>query len=216
MPELTQPSVLGEKPPFHILFDFDLRDPCLTHLQFLAVDRLKLVYPLRYEHADLAYKLDRHGRLLLLNEFDDCVPISLWKHEPEPDWPTASYPISFERQLVEIKKFIAAGDERIEEVSLLFDLPKAGSSDHKLVLSSGGDGDLSEFEMIPNFDTERSNCAYRDCVIENGNNTKFPFAAIPSCALPGISIWGEFGTFVWIIFEVCEGCGTISNYNVCD
>jgi hypothetical protein len=201
-------------PAFHMLLDLDLRDPLLSFLEFDRFDRLPLIFPLRYEGADLGYRLERDGSIEVFTGLDDTRVRDEWPYEDCPD--------CFERQPVTLEKvpyedyktFIFAQsftsgfvftDSLSDEDRLLverqnYPFTQVGGLHH--------DPHVSDWQP----------CSNPECPgIEDAPwAPEVPMTLIASISnqpCEGISLWGELGEFVRIYYIACPVCDAIFTVN---
>jgi hypothetical protein len=203
-PKMAEPDPFSVEGPAHLLYDIDLADPLIPSLPLKGIERLLLVYPFRYEGAALNYQITPNGSIAGI--------LRSKNHEPTIGWPYHGYPVSFPRIPVSMQT-IADGTTIKAEPTM----PPLIFGD--FLARPNGSGRGVTIDTIPNLSAvveAEGTCQSAACIErQSGAQTRL-IAAIPNNPVPGLSLWGELEAYVWVIYEVCPDCGTITTYNICD
>jgi len=197
----------------HLLYDLDLNDP-LIPIKLPNATRLPLYCPFVHDGAEMDYQIisDERIRILRLSN-TKVVADHPYENYPEsfPSMPVSIEPISYD-----LHKTLAFAAKAEEDGISLWDL-----SDKDQALLKRLDWPFSFAQlgglhwMIQGYPS--SLCPDPRCRLhKQGEGTMIVFAVIWNTPAPGISLWGEYGNYVQIIYEVCPECMSIKACNQCD
>jgi hypothetical protein len=197
------------KPLVHLLYDLDLSDPVLGFLEMDCV-RLPLLYPFSYDGADLAYRVKSEGEVELL------APL---KGKPSPGWPYPNYPrvfkpvpVSLDPIPYEVHKTLAFAYEVTSDMEYA---ERLSPEDRKLLDKLGHPftqigGILNLPWGAPDVQCPNAACRYHTM------GAMDYLATVREAPIPGVSLWGEWGISVIIVYQICSECRSIYVSNTCD
>lgn len=210
--QMANPNPFAGKAAPHLLYELSMADSYLYGLPFARSVSIQLVHPFRYNGRSLAYQSVRDGALVL-----GADNVGAWANydatnaNPLEDWPYADYPAAFQRRPVAL--------EKVPAKSVLHatpDMPAVIVGE--LIGALDQAPDAVGIEDLPNIDDALDNlCPSASCRQRAGAPQPMQlFAIVPSFPAPGLSLWGEFGDYVWVVFCVCPRCCTVLTYNITD
>ncbi len=190
--------------PFHLLYDLDLRDPALDFLEMEGIERLPFIFPLRYNGADVAYRVQPGGKV---DFFGDA------RYKFLQDWPYTNYAEHFPRMPVEVQPF------PYEEYRAMLFSNAAGwgnlrKDDTDLLEAMGHYTQLGGALEKP-FGDPVHFCPNPSCKYHGNAGGMAPIANIWGYPMPGVNIWGDDADVV-IVYSMCMACKAIYAGNTCD
>lgn len=201
----------GSSAPLHILYDLDLSDPALEYLSLDSSDRLLLVYPFRYNLADLAYRMRSSQEIEILTPF---------KYAAEDDWPYKNYPVSFDPVPVEVERLSYDTHKTLAfAYAVTSDLQfpeRLVDRDRELLARLGVPfTQIGGVQNLP-YGVPEVCCPNPKCEYHGKGRTMEVMATVRNSPVPGMTLWGENGGGVIIIYQMCVVCQSIYVCNVCD
>lgn len=190
--------------PFHLLYDLDLRDPALDFLEMEGIDRLPFIFPLRYNGADVAYRVKPGGKV----EFFGGAQYKFLQN-----WPYANYAEHFPRMPVDVQPFPYE-----EYRALLFrnavggcnlradDADLVDAMGHYTQLGGALDRSLGDSVYL---------CPNPSCKNHADPGGMARLADIWGYPMPGVNLWGDDAA-VAIVYSMCVSCNAIHACNMCD
>ena len=207
------PNPFAAKAAPHLLYELSMSDPHLHCLPFERSGSIQLIHPFRYDGAGLAYKSKPEGALPLgADYYREILGIrDATNANPMEDWPYADYPAAFPRRPVAL--------EKVPAKSVLRAVPNMPTLIvGELVDALDQAPDAVGIEDLPNIETALDDlCPNASCRQRAGAPQPLQlFAIVPNFPVSGLSLWGDEGEYVWVVFCVCPQCRTILTYNITD
>lgn len=191
----------------HCLYLLDCADPGLPSI--VAGQRwLPLYYPLFNNACEFAYELLS----------DDEIKIHLVSEPPEEHFPYDAYPVVLPQRDVHLRTLSYE-----EEKTLVYyfnaefaNLGKAISVDDlKFVRDLGYPfTQLGGIQYMTQGKPEQR-CPNPKCEYNDFSNMHTIFGVVWNNPVPGFQIWGEYGDYSQLIYQICPKCHTIYVCNRC-
>jgi hypothetical protein len=198
----------GKNLKLHCIYVLDTTDPALP--QFARRWRwLPLYYPFFNNACEFAYEV--------LNDNEIHVHLVSRKVEdrfPYPGFPNdlaqhsvRLLPLSYEEQKTLVYAFNARGGLCEDALS---------DADRQFLGDSGYP--FSQIGGIQNMTqgVPERRCANPRCEYAKRGSKRTVFAVVWNNPVPNFQLWGEFGNYVQLIFQICPECATIYVCNRCD
>jgi hypothetical protein len=191
--------------PLHLLFDLDLRDPCLAFLG-LEGSRLPLVFPLTVAGADIAYRVKPNGAVEILGAR---------KLKPEDDWPYPNYPEYFERVPASVIPLSYEEHRAVVFQHALGPRDSLREDDQRTLAEfSNPFTQLGGVQELP-FGDPALYCPNPRCFWHKNLCGMAAVISIWNSPIPGISLWGDDADVV-IVYSICTDCRAIYATSMCD
>lgn len=218
------------KPPVHVLFRINLKDPCVS-LKLGTISWLPLLCAIRYGACHLGYRVDSDDSVTILHQADR----QLWDGFPSADYPTILpvEPVAFRR-----RKYRATDPQDVYVWAGVFGYEHVSQRQFGRVVNWAqevgvvDETDLSEGETIESFLRESEcpfvqgrpveACPNPDCP-NSRRKQSLKTLAVFSQELDPIerrrgkvkSLWGDNCEDLQIIYQICPKCSAISTTNQC-
>jgi hypothetical protein len=199
----------GSSVPMHLLMSLDTADPLfpLAAAEGELPAHLPLYYPLRYGlgGGEVQYEVlnaDTVQILSICNETPDDEEYPFMLEFPSEKFSLKAFTYT------EYRAFLIYEQGRGMKVS---------PADRRIVMNGVEPGTLIQFggAIFPIGGQIRWRCANRRCKWKGKETTINVFCRVSATPLPGVQIFGEYGTDVEIYFGLCRMCGTIITVNRC-
>jgi len=192
----------------HCLYLFATADPAIPNV-LPEREFLPLYYPLFNNACDFAYQVvsDEEVRIHLVSDvaYDD------FPYEEFPDilseHPVSARQLTYDEQKTLVYAFTARDCLNNKAIS---------ESDRKFLTKNGYPfTQLGGIQYMTQGVPEQK-CPNPDCEYADFSNMHDVFAVVWNNPIPGFQIWGEYGDYSQIIFQICPKCPTIHVCNRCD
>lgn len=204
----------------HRLYCLDTRDPLLP-VSILKVQKLVLYYSFDPGIDEFGYRFLEDGSLEVYGRFDDS------RDTADGTSSDVSHPEAFDEVPVALKdlEIVPTRMEDVDNFSPYFGVrrlsPEIRAAFYERVKESyeaamgeplDPDEDFApmEFGYLPQ-GRPLSSCPNPKC----GHTPMEIVAFVPAHPVPGVSLWGEHGSDVVIVFELCSQCSAIRATNQC-
>lgn len=192
----------------HCLYLFDTSDPALPRI-LRNRSWLPLYYPMMNNACDFAYRVVS----------DDEIVVHLISDGPHEDFPYEGFPEELPEQRVRLERLsyddqktlvyaFTARDCLSEEAISMRDRRFLKDSGYPFTQVGG-----IQYMMqgVPELRCPNSKCKYAEY-----SNMHEVFAVVWNNPIPGFKLWGEYGDFSQIVYQVCPKCSTVFACNRCD
>jgi hypothetical protein len=207
-PQHTIRGVHADATHVHCLYLLDCHDPDLPSV-IRGRRWLPLYYPLFNNACDFAYQI--HS--------DTEIEIHLVSDGPENDFPCEDYPASLPEHAVHIQPLTYEQEKTLvyyfnAEFELSSDC--VSSADKEFVRALGYPfTQIGGIQYMTQGRPERE-CPNPKCEYHKFSNMHTIFGVVWNNPVPDFQIWGEYGDFSQLIFQICPKCPTIWVCNRCD
>ena len=194
----------------HLLYQFDLKDPVLD-FALKEQEVLPLYFPICYDDGEIAYRLEKNGGINILKTPDGGCSDTF----PYENYPKEFPKINVRLQTLSYREYKTLSFA-ISETDMFTDLDPLSPEDKSLLASLEYPfALLGDIKNLP-FDVPPVNCPNINCHYHDLTGSMDLIAFVPSNPVPGISLWGDYGDYVYIYYYMCSECKTIFAGNICD
>jgi hypothetical protein len=198
--------------PLQLLYCLNLSDPALDiNRPDEDVDVLPLYYGFQFDGCRFGY----------LTTSNDSIRVFSDKQAFIRDFPYPEYPAVFPKTPVRIEPLAYDDIKTLIMAHVLYQegdwsFTRMSDADRNLLMGWGYPfTQVGDFHRLTQGSPD-SPCPNPSCNSYGRRGAMKVFATVWNRPIPGLSLWGDEGDFVELVYEQCHDCGAIGVSNQCD